>query len=188
MMRSVRWRAPSAFYSRLSSAIISRRAVCDASGDVAPSLRRLSRAVKTRIVLTSPAVGSLPFGRPPEIVALRRRQLRPPGHAEIGPITPERIQDATQSPGQRDDGNPSAPPGGERVRPRRAARRRRHSCRARSTQLACTSSARSSRGPVLVIAPLCWRSAELSSDGTNPRNALARAASWPKRSGVSSTA
>ena len=55
-------------------------------------------------------------------------------------------------------------------------------------QLACTSSARNSPGPTFVMAPRWRRSAELSSDGTKPRNALARAASPPKRAGVSSTA
>ena len=81
-------------------------------------------------------------------------------------------------------------------RPRRAANACAHARSSAPTalrprqivQLACTNKARRSDGPAFVMCPFRRRSAELSSDGTRPRNALARAASPPKRAGSSSTA
>src|SRR6185436_6233447 len=61
----------------------------------------------------TPAVGS----RLPD-TSLRRHARPALIDAEIGPITPQRKQNATETARQRDDGNPPPPPRGEGVRPR----------------------------------------------------------------------
>ena len=100
---------------------------------------------------------------------LGRRQFRP---VERRVITPDRKQNATQPPGQRDH------------RDAATAARARRATQALSvpllgwrqqTHAACISRLRSSRGPAFVMCPRCRRSAELSSRGTRPIAAL----TWP---------
>ncbi len=123
-------------------------------------------------MLTPPAVGSrLSAGR-----LCRDRHAAHAATQKSDPIPPHRKQNPTHRRARATIAmrRHAAPP---TRAPTRGARRRRH-CGPPDHPTRLHQQARADRaGPVFVMRPFWRRSAELSSDGTSPRNALARAAS-----------
>ena len=149
--------------------------------DGAPSSSRLSRAAIGPIALPS-RLSALPLVSLRCVIDYAATAARRRGVNSVDRATSHR---APASAGARARRSQSAGPAARRARAPTCAASAPAALRPRQiTQLACTSNARRSPGPVFVMSPLCCRSAELSSLGTSPRKALARPASPPKRPGI----